>query len=66
MFLALCAHHQEVKLYYTAYGIATICRWPSGAQVGRGLKFRKWRLLYNRLHCTIFCRHDNWTHGIFF
>ena len=24
------------KLYYTASGIATLCRWPSGAQVGRG------------------------------
>ena len=23
MFLALCAHHQEVKLYYTASGITT-------------------------------------------
>ena len=28
MFRALCAHHQEVKLYYTASG-----KWPSGAQV---------------------------------
>ena len=25
------------KLYYTASGIVTLCRWPSGAQVGRGL-----------------------------
>jgi len=24
MFRALCAHHQEVKLYYTASGIITI------------------------------------------
>jgi len=24
-----CAHHQEVKLYYTASGIITLCRWPS-------------------------------------
>jgi hypothetical protein len=23
-----CAHHQEVKLYYTASGIVTFCRWP--------------------------------------
>jgi len=23
MFRALCAHHQEVKLYYTAFGIIT-------------------------------------------
>ena len=28
-----CAHHQDVKLYYTASGIVTLCRWPSGAQV---------------------------------
>ena len=27
-----CAHHQDVKLYYTASGIVTLCRWPSGAQ----------------------------------
>jgi len=37
MFRALCAHHQEVKLYYTASGIVTLCRWPSGVQVERGL-----------------------------
>jgi len=24
------------KLYYTASGIVTLCRWPSGAQVERG------------------------------
>jgi len=29
MFRALCAHHQEVKLYYAASGIITLCRWPS-------------------------------------
>jgi len=23
------------ELYYTASGIVTLCRWPSGAQVGR-------------------------------
>ena len=23
---------QEVKLYYTASDIVTLCRWPSGAQ----------------------------------
>jgi hypothetical protein len=32
-----CAHHQEVKLHYTTSGIFTLCRWPSGAQVERGL-----------------------------
>jgi len=26
------------KLYYTASGIVTLCRWPSGAQVERGLQ----------------------------
>ena len=36
MFRALFAHHQEIKLYYTASGIVTLCRWPSGAQVQRG------------------------------
>jgi len=30
MFRALCAHHEEVKLNYTASGILTLCRWPSG------------------------------------
>ena len=35
MFRALCAHHQEVKLYYTASGIVTLCRcW--GSNLGRG------------------------------
>ena len=33
MFRALCAYYQEVKLYYTASGIITLCRWPSGAYV---------------------------------
>jgi len=37
MFRAPCTHHQEVKLYYTASGIITLCRWPSGAQVERRL-----------------------------
>ena len=37
MFRALCAHHQEVKLYYTASGIVTLCRWPSGALVQSAL-----------------------------
>jgi len=36
MFRAVCAHHQELKLYYTASGIITIFRWPSGAQVCTG------------------------------
>jgi len=31
-----CAHRQEVKLYYTAYGIVTLCRWPSRAHLRAG------------------------------
>ena len=31
-----CAHHQEVKLYYTASGIVTLCRWPSGVHLRTG------------------------------
>ena len=30
------AHHQEVKLYYTASGIVNVCKWQSGA-TGRPL-----------------------------
>ena len=26
-----CCAHQELNLYYTASGIVTLCRWPSGA-----------------------------------
>jgi len=37
MFRPLCAHHLEVKLYYTASGIVTLCRRQSGTQVRRGL-----------------------------
>jgi hypothetical protein len=37
MFRALCAHHQEVKIVYTASGIITLCRWPSGDQFERRL-----------------------------
>ena len=39
MFQALCAHHQEVKLYYTASGIVTHCGGPTGTQVERGQEF---------------------------
>ena len=33
MFRALCAHHQEVKLYYTTSSIVTLCRWPATYRV---------------------------------
>jgi hypothetical protein len=39
MFRALCAHHQEVKLYYTASGIVTL------KQVS-GLKLLKYNSIY--------------------
>jgi len=37
MFRALCAHHQEVKIILYSIWYRHICRWPSGAQVERGL-----------------------------
>jgi len=38
MFRALCANIiRRPELYYTASGVVTVCRWPSGAQVERGL-----------------------------
>jgi len=33
MFLALCAHHQEVKIVLYSIRYNHTCRWPSGAQV---------------------------------
>ena len=56
IFRALCAHHQEVKLYYTATGIITHCRWPCDAQVDRRpvhrtATYRVWwyQMLYNTI-----------------
>ena len=37
MFRALCAHHQEVRIVLYSIWYHHTCRWPSGAQVGRGL-----------------------------
>jgi len=37
MFRALFAHHQEVKILLYSIWCHHNCRWPSGAQVGRGL-----------------------------
>jgi len=37
MFRALCAHHQEVKTVLYSIWYRHTCRWPSGAQVERGL-----------------------------
>jgi len=37
MFLALCAHHQEVKIVLYSIWYPHTYRWPSGTQVERGL-----------------------------
>ena len=37
MFRALYAHHQEVKVVLYSIWYHHTCRWPSGAQVERGL-----------------------------
>jgi len=37
MFRAICAHHQEVKNVLYSIWYRHNCRWPSGAQVERGL-----------------------------
>jgi len=37
MFRALCAHHQEVKIVLYNIWYRYTYRWPSGAQVERGL-----------------------------
>jgi len=37
MFRALCAHHQEVKIVLYSIWYYHTYRWPSGAQVERGL-----------------------------
>ena len=35
--ITMCSSSGGQKLYYTASGIITLCRWPSGALVERGL-----------------------------
>jgi len=37
MFRALCAHHQEVETVLYGMWYHHTCRWPSGAQVERGV-----------------------------
>jgi len=37
MFRTLCAHHREVKIVLYSIWYHHTCRWPSGAQVERGL-----------------------------
>jgi len=38
MFRALCAHHQEVKIVLYSIWYNHASRWPSRAQVERGVK----------------------------
>ena len=51
MFRALCAHHQEVKILLYIIWYNHTCRWPSGAQVERGL--------YQPVHRTATYRCDD-------
>jgi len=37
MFRALCVHHQEIKIVLYSIWYHHTCRWPSGAQVEKGL-----------------------------
>ena len=37
MFPAVCAHHQEVKIVLYSIWYHHTCRWPSRAQIERGL-----------------------------
>jgi len=37
MFRAICAHYQEIKIVLYSIFYRHTCRWPSGAQVERGL-----------------------------
>ena len=56
------------KLYYTASGIVTLCRWPSSAQVERALSqpvhwtatYRVWRyqMLYNTILASWWWAHS--------
>ena len=39
MFRAPCAHHQEVKIVLYSTWYRHTCRWPSRAQVERGLVY---------------------------
>jgi len=38
MFRALCANHQEVKIVLYSIWYHHTCRWPSRAQLERGLR----------------------------
>jgi len=57
MFRALCAHHQEVKIVLYSIWHRHTCRWPSDAQVERGLSqpvhrtatYRRYQMLHNTI-----------------
>ena len=46
MFRAICAHHEEVKIVLYSIWYHHTCRWPSGAQVERGL------VQFSLIRCT--------------
>ena len=48
MFRAQCAHHQEVKIVLYSVWYRHTCRWPSRAQVERGLECLKHVEAYNK------------------
>jgi len=55
MFQALCAHHQEVKILLYSIWYLHTCRWPSRAQVERGIERG---VLSQPMHRTATCRCD--------
>jgi len=60
------------KLYYTASGIVTLSRWPSSAQVGRGLHvsstvvliIRRSKLYYTASGIITTCAPDGHLQGV--
>jgi len=61
MFRTPCAHHQQVKIVLYDIWYHHTCRWPSGAQVERGLHFYYTAsgVLSQPAHRTATCRCDD-------
>jgi len=55
MFRGLCAHHQEVKIVLYSIWYHHTCRWPSDAQVERGLSQPVHRTATYRCDDSICC-----------
>jgi len=66
MFRVLCAYHQEVKIVLYSICCQHTCRWPSGAQVERGLlrdgHLQVWwyQMLYNTVLTSWWWAHSAW------